>query len=207
MELRIDFYSQSEVSIRVDFAARDHYPDNNASELFLFTYFLLRQMSNLGHNDVTRILAVEMSCRTSNNIKELTKKPYDFLRPFEMTSLLAAKKIPYQLHHTLINPLAKMATHQVEFKGVGKYSFVVKLPPYHLSANGFGPLGRHINQYAFHSVIALLTHIARKHSKEDAFLSQLAKVAQYCGEAYIAGNVGLGDQVQLANSILKNARE
>jgi len=204
MELRIDFYSKTEVAIQIDFAGRYPFPENKASELFLFTCYALRQFSNLGNHVVAKVLAVLMSGYTKNTAIELSNGTYEFPGSGGLGFLMGFQGVHYEFNYNILrDQLFSSVPKHVEFRGAGKKSFLVKLPPFHLSTKGFGFLGFQVNYYAFHSVIALFTHLARRRSNDDAFIEHLAEVAQHCGKAYIAGEIPMGDHVPLANVILK----
>lgn len=109
-------------------------------------------------------------------------------------------KMPYNI---IQNQLFAPVPGLINNRGEGKKTFILVLPPSKLSTKGFGFLGFQINYYAFHSVISVLSYLSKKHRYEDTYLDHLAAVAQQCGKAYFAGNISLGDQIPLANAILK----
>lgn len=90
----------------------------------------------------------------------------------------------------------------VKYKGQGKKVFELFLPPFSLRTKGFGLLGRDVNFYAFHSVIALIHFLGQKYSDNEVFLKQLVQVAERCGSAYVFNQIST-DQLALANTILK----
>jgi hypothetical protein len=203
MELRIYFYSKTEVAIQIDFSGRYPFAENEVSELFLFACYAIRQLSNLGSHDVAKVLALLMSSYTKDTATELADGTYEFpglvgmgFWGFERLRL----HMPYNIiQDQLFAPVPSV----VKFRGEGKKAFILVLPPSKISIKGFGILGFQINYFAFHSVISLFSYLAKKHKHEDSYLDHLAAVAQKCGKAYFTGRISIGDQIPHANAILK----
>lgn len=78
MKMNIDFYSKEEVSIRLDFSGRYPFPANETSELFLFTCFALRQLSNLGNHPAAKGLAMVLATFSKEHLLELVEGDYSF---------------------------------------------------------------------------------------------------------------------------------
>jgi len=206
MELRINFYSKKEVAFQIDFAGRYPFPENEASELFLFTCYAIRQLSNLGTHDVAKVLALLLSSYTKNTAIELSDDTYKFPGSGGMGVLMGFQRVRLNMNYNVIqDQLLTPVPSIVKSRGRGKKAFILALPPSKLSTKGFGILGFQVNYYAFHSVISLFTYLARKHRHEEIYLDHLAVVAQYCGKAYFAGGISRGDQIPLANTILTEA--
>jgi hypothetical protein len=106
-------------------------------------------------------------------------------------------------YRVLKNQIMPILPRLVDFRGEGKKSFIVTLPPFQLHLKGFGFLGGDVNYYTFHSVITLYRYFAKMHISDEAYLDQLSKIAKSCGKFHITQGVPIGDQVALANSILK----
>lgn len=68
---------------------------------------------------------------------------------------------------------------------------------------GFGILGFQVNYYAFHSVISLLRYLAKERVEDENFLDNLSNVEKFCGKLYISQGPPHGDQVAVANNILR----
>ena len=225
MRMRIDFYSKDKMAIQVDFSGRYPFPDNEHSELFLFTCFTLRQLHNLGEHVVAKALA---GILVSENVfpdllqGNIDLRSGDYLLTtlrFHVTRIVSAsqgieasinathaldsrlnfnKSIMQILDNDFLDRMPKL----VEFNGLGKKSFDVSLPPFSLKAKGFGLFGREVNYHAFHSVIALVRFLGQKHKNDQDFYEHFIQVAQHCGTAYIFNQIP-NDQVGLANTILK----
>lgn len=204
MELRIDFYSKQDVSIRMDFAGRYPFPANEASELFLFTCYALRQFSNLGNHPAAMALAVLLITYDKDTAIKLGKGSYEFPGPAQLGFLMGSEGVKIDVDYALLRDhIMPGLPKLVDFQGEGKKAFIVTVPPFCLRPKGFGLLGFQVNYYAFQSVIALFRYLAQKHIDEGVYLDHLSQVARYCGKFYIARGVPLGDQVALANAILK----
>jgi len=203
MELRIDFYSKNEVAIQIESSGKYPFAENELSELFLFGCYAIRQLSNLGTHDVAKVLAALMLSCTRDTAAELAAGTYEFPGPAEMR-VLGFDSLRLRMPYNIIqDQLFDAVPCIVGFRGGGKKSFVLVLPPSKLSTKGFGILGFQVNYFAFHSVISLLSYLAKKHTHEKLYLDHLAAVAQQCARAYLSGAISLGNEVTLANAILK----
>jgi len=206
MDLRIDFYSKNEVAIRIDLSGRYPFPANETGELFLLACYTLRQLSNLGGHEASRVLALLLASYTKNTAIEIPTPEYEFPSLAGLQFLMGYHGSRFNVHYEALRmQIFRPIPRHVQYRGDGKKAFYVRLPPFHLTAKGFGLLGYQVNFYAFHSVLALSSHLAESHIDEEAYLQHLAAVAQYCGKAHIAGAIPLGDHVRLANAILKEA--
>jgi len=203
MELRIDYYSKTEVAIQLDFSGRYPFTENEHSELFLFASYAIRQLSNLGSHDVGKVLGLLLSTFRKDTAIELAEGRYKFPGPTGMGFMGFERlrlHMPYNIiQDQLFQPVPKLVTH----RGNGKKSFSLETPPSKLSTKGFGILGFNINFFAFHSVFAFFTFLAKKQRSEEDYLEHLSAVAQKCGNAYLSGKISMGDQIPLVNSILK----
>jgi hypothetical protein len=225
MKMRIDFYSKDEVAIEIDFSGRNQFLETEMSELFIFICYTLRQFKNLGQhlvakalagmlvskNDISKLLqnSVELPSGESllwsfklfaSSIAWKTQKAEEVGRfVTELSSQLNFNKTTMQIFDTEF--LAKVP-RLVKYNGNGNKAFELILSPFLLKNEGFGFLGRDVNFYAFHSVIALIRFLGQKHSDDEIFLKHLVDVAQYCGSSYIFNQIPM-DQLALANTILK----
>lgn len=205
MQLSVDFYSKEEVAIRVDFTGRYPFTENIRSELFLFICFTLRQLSNLGGHPVARVLALLLLGLTKQGATQLAASTYTFPSPIVIRYLMRYQGIPLNFDlDSFQRVILSTIPRPVPYKGPGKKAFYVRVPPFHLSAKGFGILGWQVTFYAFHSVFALLSHFAAIHANDEVYLNHIANVAQLCGRSYFQGDLSiLADQVGLANEILE----
>jgi hypothetical protein len=203
VQLRIDFYSKDEVSVWLD---NQGWPPGLTAangELFLFTWYTLRQFSNFGNHPVSSILAVLLTTYGKETTHQIAEDRYEF-PPADIMRFLMDQEgqkigIDYSTFKQQIMPkLPKLVT----YRSGGAKSFVVDIPPYTVKLKGFGILGYQINYYAFHSVIALFGFLAKKHIRSEPFISRLSQVAARCGRGYLAREIPLGNQTTLANLIL-----
>jgi hypothetical protein len=225
--MRIDFYSKDEIAIEIDFSGRDSFSKIETSELFIFTCYTLRQFKNLGQHLVAKALAgmlvseSDISKLLQNSVELpsgesllLSLKNYASSVVFATQRRINEESVNYflglesQLNFNkttmqILNTefLANLPT-LVKNTGKGNKAFEIIYPPLSLKTEGFGFLGRDVNFYAFHSVIALIRFFGQKHSDNEVFLNHLSQVAQQCGSAYIFNQIPV-EQVALANTILK----
>lgn len=225
MKMQIDFYSKSELSIQMDFSGRYPFPENETSELFLFICYTLRQLSNLGQHLVAKALAgllVSNSSITSllqNTIEIPSGEQLLFYLKSHATSIVSQMQgdeesikvllaLQEQLRYNdtfmqiLNNEILARLPELVKYRGKGRKSFEVTLPPFLMHMKGFGILGLEVNYHAFHSVVGLIRFLGQKHLGDKNFLNHLIEVAQHCGTAYVFRQIP-ADQVAMANVILK----
>jgi hypothetical protein len=204
MELRIDFYSKEEVSIRLDYTRRYPFPANETSDLFLFICYTLRQLSNLGNHPVAMLLAVLLTTYEKETIKKLSHGIYKYPGPLELGRLFSFMSIEINfVYDALLKYIGSTLPNPISYRGEGKKAFVVTLPPFQLFTRGFGSLGIDVNYYALQSVISLIRYFGSRHIDDDTYLFHLSQAAKQCGEMHISNGVPIGDQVSLANDILK----
>lgn len=225
MKMQVNFYSKEEVSIQMDFSGRYPFPENEASELFLFICFTLRQLNNLGQHPATQALAGLLVHENSlrklfQNIPELPegKDLLSYLKQHAISAVSQKYGVEetYKVGLALYDELnhkkailqaldAQIITKMpalVKYKGNGKKSFEVTLPPFLLHTKGFGILGTDIPHHAFHSVAGLIRVLGQKHIDNETYLDHLIKAAEVCGLAYILKNMPR-DEVAMANAIIK----
>jgi len=206
MELKIDFYSKEELAIRMDFSGRDQLLANETNELFLFSCYTLRQFSNLGNHPVAKVLAVLLTTFGKDTAIELAHDKYEFPSSSTLHYLMSFEGVKISVDYNVLrDQIMPGMPKLVYFQGEGKKTFTMTLHPFQFNIKGFGLLGFQVNFYAFHSVIALLKYLAKKHIDDEVYLDHLLQVAKYCGKAHIFQKIPLGDQVALANAILKEA--
>jgi len=204
MELRIDFYSKKELAIRMDFAGRYPFPANETSELFLFSCYTLRQLSNLGNHPVSTLLAVLLTTFDKDTALELAEGNYKFPGPIQFGVLTGFAGVNIGVDYGVLkDQIMSELPSLVNFRGEGKKAFTVTMPPFQHYHKGFGLLGFQVNYYAFHSVIALFRFLAKRRINDNIFIDHLSQVAKYCGKAHISQRIPIGDQVTLTNAILK----
>lgn len=73
MKLQIDFYNKDEVSVFLETTPGETIEDENAFEPFLFGWFTLRQLHNLGHNTI--IDAFVGLLTRNQNVTDLINEP------------------------------------------------------------------------------------------------------------------------------------
>jgi hypothetical protein len=222
--MQMDFYSQEELSIQIDFSGRYPMPENRASVLRLFACFTLRQLSNLGQHLTAKALAglLVSQSTTLELMGNLAALPSgaELLRAlhFHVVSVLsetqpvqetmrASLAIEEKLHYAkpimdaLDSEIMARMPNLIEYRGKGKRSFEVILPPFRLNMKGFGILGADANHHAFHSVAGLIRFLGKEPQGITGLKSQLPQVAALCGSAYVFDQIPM-DQVPLANAIL-----
>jgi len=234
MKTKVDFYSKNDMGIQIDLSGRynlsGNYPflekDNDAAELFLFICFTLRQLNNLGQQDITSKalvgLLVTGSTVTSlleNNVEipsgeTLLNQVHTgamFSLPKKMATaeyLKISDALWNQLTYNrgfiqyLDDEIITKVPRLVEYNGKSKRSFEVTMPPFLLNAKGFGFLGLDIKYYAFHSVVGLIRFLGQKHINDKGFINKFVEVANHCGIACVFNQVPTV-QVPLANAILQ----
>ena len=225
MKMEIDFYSKDEMAIQIDFSGRYPFPETETSELFLLACYTLRQLSNLGQHPVAKALAGLLVSKSS--IAKLLQDPVElprgkdlhFYLKFHVSSVVAKTRgakesleaslavdselgFNQAVMQILDTEFLAKAPQFVTYNGKGSKTFEVTLPPFSLSAKGFGIFGRDVNYYAFHSVIGLIRLLGRKHSDDEVFFDHLVQVAQLCGSAHVFHQIP-ADQAAFANTILK----
>lgn len=225
MKLRIDFYSKSKMGIDLDFSGRYPFPENEVNELFLFTCFALRQLSNLGGHLTAKALAgllVSSTC-ASQMIRAFSLLPagsellsnYRFhvlsvvgesenIESSVKASMAVSQELNYPPHilEALDREILAQVPALVSYAGKGKRSFELTLPPFQLRMSGFGILGQDVNHHAFHSVVGLMHFLGQRHISSKEYLDHLVRAAHYCGSAYMFHKIPL-DQPSLATAILK----
>ncbi|MGB3220139.1 MAG: hypothetical protein WBD79_22315 [Anaerolineae bacterium] len=204
MEIRIDFYSKEEVSVQMDFTGRYPFPANDTGELFVFSCFTLRQFANLGQHDVAMVLAALLTKFGVKTTTQLAEGSFEFPDPLALRLLMGFSGVRIGVDYRILRKqIMPILPRLVDFRGEGKKSFIVTMPPFQLRTRGFGVFGRDLNYFAFHSVIALYGYLAKKHIGDEDFVGQLLKTGKCCGQLHITQGVPIGDQVALANSVLK----
>lgn len=204
MELRIDFYSAQEVSVRVDLARQIMFPQDESNELFWFTAFSLRQFSNLGRHPVSTLLAVLLTTFDPLTTQELANGLYTFPDAGSLGFLLSSRSVRLGIDNEILaKELMPALPELVEFHGEGRKAFIVTCPPLNLRHKGFGLLGFQVNYYAFQAVIAVFRQLAAKHLGDEMYLGNLSRLATECGELQIAAGVPMGDQAAMATAILR----
>jgi|GEM_PF-6313783 len=225
MELRIDFYSKEEFSIQMDFSGRYPFPENQTSELFLLACFTLRQLSNLAQHPVAQALAgflvtndyIEKIFQNDNQLPKserlisqlishagvMVLKSYGKTESYQVTNMLR-KEMNYDnlILETIDRDIITKIPELVQYRGKGKKSFEVTLPPFFLKMSGFGIFGGDANHHAFHSVIGLIRFLGLKHSDDKVYLSYLTQVSNECGTLYVLRAIS-ADQVASANEIIQ----
>lgn len=224
MELRIDFYGKEKIAIQMGFSGRYPFPENETSELFLFTCFTLRQLHNLGQHPVPQALAGFLVSDTYiskafQNNRGLPKgsELISALRYYAVAVVAKSKgpEASYSVNKMLSkemeyndaimealdsNIIAKVPK-LVEHAGKGDKSFEVTLPPFLLKMNGFGIFSQDTSHHSFHSVISLIHFLELKHPNDQNYQAHLIAAAKNCGTAYIFKLI-TGDQVALAKEII-----
>jgi len=224
MELNFDFYSKTALAVRILYEGRYPFPDNEMSDLFLFSCFSLRQFYNLGLHPVPYALAGWMASSSSlSALLESEEQPTgsqlvraadthiiltlsNVTEPFSNSFTTAKQKLILNVNPSLIDVLDNQFLSElpklVSFQGQGAKRFKLTLPPLNLQSNGFGFLGMMVNYYAFHSVIGLTRFLAQKYRFEQLFLERLKAVALMCASQYLFKSISM-DQVPQANQIVK----
>jgi hypothetical protein len=224
VELRIDFYGKEKVAIQMGFSGRYPFPENEISELFLFTCFTLRQLQNLGQHPVPQALAgflVSDTCISKvfqNNL--VLPKGAELISTLRYHAVavvtkskgpeasysvnkMLSKEMEYNdsimeaLDRNIITKVPKL----VEYSGKGDKSFEVTLPPFWLKMNGFGIFSQDTSHHSFHSVISLIRFLTLKHPNDQNYQDHLIAAAKNCGTAYVFKLI-TGDQVALAKQIV-----
>jgi len=135
---------------------------------------------------------------------ELAHDNYEFPSPSTLRYLMSFEGVKISVDYDVLrDEIMPGMPKLVDFQDEGKKTFTMTIHPFQLNIKGFGLLGFQVNFYAFHSVIALLKYLAKKHINNEGYLYHLLQVAKYCGKAHIFQKIPLGDQVALANAILK----
>jgi len=225
MRMQIDFYSKDELAIQIDFSDRYPFPENETSELFLFTCYALRQLSNLGNHLTAKTLAGLLVSNDSirNLLQDRIELPSgeDLLLRLKLhavsivtqtqgdeEAIKVSSALDQQLSYNdeimrlLEDEILARIPSLVAYRGKGKKSFEVFIPPFVVNQRGFGILGLDVNHHAFHSVVGLIRFLGRKHIGDNNYSNYFVEVAQYCGTAYVFQQIP-ADQVAMANAILK----
>ena len=204
MELRIDFYSKEEISIRLDFEAGPAFPQNETNEILVFTCYALRQFANFGNHPVGKVLGVLLTTFDRDTVIELARGAYYFPGKFQFGNLLDSAGVRINIDHDLLlREIMPGLPDLVDFRGQGEKAFVATIPPFLLHQKGFGILGLQVNYFSFQSTIALLRHLALRRLDDGDFLDHLSKVTQFCGQLHISRGAPMGDQLAMAKVILK----
>lgn len=222
MKLQIDFYSEDEVSIRIEFDTEN--PEGVRSELFTLACYTLRQFRNQGHHlaadatagwlvkphllysvlcDNPEMFPLMSASRFLGNAAE-TKAigmGIDSQKAIEIGLLTSVQSGKSGNANILDKKLFSKFPKIVEYKGRGKKWFMADFPPFILNHKGFGFLGAKIPYYANHSIIALMRYLAKKHSYKNTYLDKLTEVGSHCAIAFLWDKI-TSDQSTLAWSLL-----
>jgi hypothetical protein len=206
MELKVDFYSKEEVSVRMDISQNNPFDIKEASELFLFTCFTLKQQFNLGDNFGGKMLALLLSdMLIEKAINSMAMDKYTFPSTDELDKLLLyCGIIIYKRTGSVRNDLMPLLPELVNFHGDGKKIFSAVIPPIILDTKGFNIFSTDINYFTFQSVFAVLRYLSKSNKDSANYLHQLSKLSWSCGMAYINKTIKFGDQVSLAHKFLED---
>lgn len=228
MKINIDFYSENSMGIMIDNLERKPFTEDWKNEIFWFAVFSLRQLSNLGDNPVTKILAGLLS--DENTIKNLLVGKYEIAKASDLLYSLKFNATPGMDHKngvdwvfnqstaiwssekfkipdylleamddTIINHKISLVNHQ----GNGNKSFHVEYPPFVFNLHGFGFLGLKVNYYAFHSIAGFLIFLGRRHNNQVDFNETIINVSKSVS-SYYANNKISFDQPRIALDLMRN---
>lgn len=225
MKLRIDCYSKEELNIEIIFPKDDPLPQNEATDLILFSGYTLRQLNNLGSHPVAKALDGYLVSkqhfeslfkgkpiwpRASELLSDLSNQLYSRLNdeenPQQFMDTWRDVERQINLDDTTINLLdSKILTPMpklVKSRGNAKKWFELTLPSAQLEMKGFGFLFGDMHFFIYQSVLALAQYIAAKHMNDEAFLIYLSESAILCAGAHIFGQITTTNQMQLAVNIV-----
>jgi len=177
--LEIHFHEDDTASVRFETDAgkeREAFVEN-----LMLSCFALRQMVNIGHNQVTYRLSGLLS-----DLEALVEEP----------QALERAAGPRLVEHDG-RPGAKRFVAELDLleEGCG----------FRIAAKGFGLFGRGLGYYAPTSVVTLVRAWFRKRGREAERLRQFAAVAHTCADAFGSGAVSPGNQTRVALGIARDA--
>jgi hypothetical protein len=179
VRLEIDFYQQDEASIFLEINASGE--EQKFAELLILCSLAVRQIFNL-------------SCGGDPGGGA-----------HSLSSLLS--QVPEDLSQLLETNLPNLP-QLVDYRGAsGRKRFSATLDfnekdfKFYLNPKGFGFFARGIIHYAPNSVLLLLLYLARRRIGDHGYLRSLAKSANQCGNAYIAGAITIKSQNTVALQI------
>jgi TPR repeat protein len=174
--LEIHFHQQDEASVYLETnAVGDH---RKYCELLIFCLLATRQMYNLSCGGDPGGTAHSLS-------SFLSQVPGDPTELLNMRVPDACKLVDY-----------KGSEGRKRFIGVLKLS--ESALNFRLEAKGFGIFARGVGYYAATSVALLLEYLTRRRISDQNYLRGLARSANECGRAYLAGAITLTSQHDVA---------
>lgn len=180
MELKIDFYSKEEASVRLEPVS------SLANHWGFFALYALRQFYNQGHHPVADALALR-----------LIDLPAEW--DFQGRAKLA---LSGEYNERIILegwPLL------VSYRGKGAKRFECRLQNNRLvlKTSGFGFFGKGIPHYANFSVLVLLRFLLEKNRGDQAFEFGLRAVADACGHFQLLRQITSTNQGDLVLAIIE----
>jgi hypothetical protein len=175
VSLEIHFYGEEEVSVLLGTQGD---LDKQYGEILMFCLFSLRQMFNLGNNQLGNSLASLLS-ECHGHVKELAyHKSPDAPEIIDYDGLQGSKRFLATLDY---------------FDGNSNFK---------MKAKGFGLLARGMGYFAPTSVATLLRYLSRIHIDDPCYLDRLSEAAATCGDAFLGGEVTLANQTKTALNII-----
>jgi len=206
MELIIEYYSKTEVSIKMNFSGPCPYDSRESNELFLFSCYTIRQFSNFGEHPVGMVLAVLLTTFDKETTTKLGNGNYQFPSPFELGMHMGLNDVKANINYEdFERQIMPGLPRFVKFRGSGKKAFTMTFSPLQLNLKGFGILGFRINYYAFQSVFAFFRCLAKNRLTDDVYIEHLSQVAKICGNLQISHKSNLFDQEAISKAILHQA--
>ena len=227
MDLEINFYEKTQVSVLVQTDAPTLNPEH---ELVLFGWYALRQFSNLKHNPASDVFAgiLLWDDAVTELLKQNPQLPeiFDFvqhahyakfkngegmfspesareLANIQMKIQLGADPVYSLIERDFLSALPQIVKPS---QRPGDKRFIASFPPGNLDMKGFGILGRDVNYYACHSIVALLRSLAMRHTTEDVYLKRLSDVADSCGRAHMQNTITMVNQKELAQQFVAQSK-
>lgn len=175
--LEVKFYDKKTISI--DFQHAGDNKHQKVAELAMFIMFSLRQLSNLGvrHPSADRLAAVLFG--TPDGIEKLAADQ---------------AKLDFALVPDGKDASNKCFVAYLDYSNAGAV--------FRMDAKGFTFLAIGVGHYAPLSVVAFLTHLARKRKDDPDFLRTLGNAACFCGSAHIEGELKVENRGEMGLIIL-----
>lgn len=177
--LEIHFHQQDEVSVFLE--SNLSHQQEPLGEIHLFTLYTLRQMSNLGVDQIT------------DGLGELLLSVDDVILDFAAGHEVAGVR----LIRYPGTPGVKRFSVQAHIRPDGHATL-------DLRPKGFGLLGRGVGYYVPTSVIVLLRFLAMRMAASPVYLRCLSRAAVACGAAQLNRQISLSNQSALALSIVRS---
>lgn len=181
MYLNIDFYSKLEVSVDQNLDGSYYGQDEEFGSLLLFTTFLTRIYSNLGVQQVGKILSVILRRLTLEDFQNLIDRKYRFPDIEQLGNFLYEDSIDPGVdlgvfEKMIFQPMPELVQPR---KPSGKCGFHLTLSPCKLDLKGFSMFSRDLNYYSFQSIFAVIPSFGRYYQSIGWPLNNIGFAAKF----------------------------